>query len=85
MSKGFQRMNRIVRICRNLNKDVAPEIIGGYRGGQDHCGQPAEPLHLVRNAMDHGIESKEERIAAGKPEQGLSGLRPPARAAIDYG
>jgi chemotaxis protein histidine kinase CheA len=31
--------------------------------------------HLVRNALDHGIESAEERVAAGKPEAGTIALR----------
>ena len=36
----------------------------------------SDPLtHLVRNAIDHGIESPEERVQAGKTEQGLLRLR----------
>ena len=43
----------------------------------------ADPLiHMVRNSLDHGIETPEERIAAGKPEQGV--LRITARHENDF-
>ncbi|HHW45849.1 MAG TPA: chemotaxis protein CheA [Clostridiales bacterium] len=73
ISSGFQRMNRIVRdMSRSLNKDVKLEIIGGdTEVDKTIVDSLADPLiHLVRNAMDHGIEPREERIAAGKPAQG---------------
>ncbi len=70
----FQKMNRIVRdMSKALNKDTRLTIIGEDTEVDktivDSIGDPI--MHIVRNAMDHGIEdSKEERIAAGKNPQG---------------
>jgi two-component system chemotaxis sensor kinase CheA len=69
----FRRFPRIVRdVARLRNKDIALEVSGQNtdldKGILDAL---AEPLaHLVRNAADHGIESAEERHAAGKPVRG---------------
>lgn len=70
----FQKMNRIVRDMRQkLDKDVRLTIIGEdtevdktiIDGIQDPI------MHMVRNCMDHGIESsRAERVAAGKDPQG---------------
>lgn len=70
----FQKMNRIVRdMSKNLNRDTKLTIIGENTEVDktivDNIGDPI--MHLVRNAMDHGIEeTQEERIAAGKNPQG---------------
>lgn len=73
VSSVFHKMRRIVRdMSKKLNKDV--ELI--LEGEDTEVDKTivdgiADPLmHLVRNAMDHGIESKEERITSGKPEKG---------------
>lgn len=74
ISGTFQKMNRIVRDMKKaLNKDVRLTIIGEDTEIDktiiDSIGDPI--MHIVRNSMDHGIEtSKEERIAAGKDPQG---------------
>lgn len=74
VSSVFQRMNRIVRdMSRSLDKDVRLELSGEETEvDKTIVDNLADPLmHLVRNAMDHGIETKAERLAAGKPEQGV--------------
>lgn len=74
ISGVFQKMNRIVRdMKRDLNKDVKLQIIGeGTEVDKTIVDSINDPImHIVRNAMDHGIEeSAEERIAAGKPARG---------------
>lgn len=69
----FQRFKRLVRdISRELGKNVELELVGSEIGlDRTVLESMVEPLvHLVRNALDHGIESPEERRAAGKPEKG---------------
>jgi len=58
--------------ARQLNKDIEFEIVGGDVGIDKALAELiAEPLmHLVRNAVSHGIESTDERIAKGKPPNG---------------
>ena len=58
--------------ARQLNKDIEFEIVGGDVGIDKTLAELiAEPLmHLVRNAVSHGIESTEERVAKGKPPNG---------------
>lgn len=69
----FRRFPRVVRdVAKHCGKDVAVEIAGQNtdldKGILDAL---AEPLtHIVRNAVDHGIESSEDRIAAGKGARG---------------
>ncbi len=69
----FQKMKRIVRdMGKELNKDVEL-ILEGEDTEIDKTivdGISDPIMHLVRNAMDHGIESEEERIDAGKDSQG---------------
>lgn len=66
---GFQRMVR--DISRSLGKQVRLDIRGlETRVDRDILGKIEAPLnHLLRNALDHGIETPEARAAAGKPEQ----------------
>jgi two-component system chemotaxis sensor kinase CheA len=58
--------------ARQLKKDIEFQIIGGDVGIDkalaDVIGEPL--THLVRNSVGHGIETPEERIAAGKPPAG---------------
>lgn len=69
----FHKMQRIVRdICKKTNKKAELVIIGeDTEVDKNIIDNLSDPLmHLIRNAMDHGIETPEERIAAGKPEKG---------------
>lgn len=71
--KVFSRFPRIVRdLARSLGKEVSLELIGEDTELDKNLVEAlADPLiHLVRNAVDHGIESPEQRIALGKPAQG---------------
>ncbi|MND77824.1 Gliding motility regulatory protein [compost metagenome] len=69
---------RMVRdLGRSLNKQVRLEIEGEkVQVDRDVLAALEAPLtHLLRNAIDHGIESPERRILAGKPAEGLIRLR----------
>lgn len=69
----FYKMNRIVRdMSKKLDKQV-DLVISGEETEVDkniieHLSDPI--MHLIRNAIDHGIETIEERIARGKPAAG---------------
>jgi two-component system chemotaxis sensor kinase CheA len=74
----FNRFPRMVRdIAKSLNKKVDLVITGAEtemdRTVLDEMGDPL--VHMLRNSMDHGIESIEDRIRAGKPETGTVHLR----------
>lgn len=69
ISGVFNKMNRIVRdMSKKLGKDVELIISGEDTEVDktiiDSLGDPL--MHLIRNAMDHGLEPKEERLAKGK-------------------
>ena len=69
----FNRFPTMVRqLARDLHKKVNLEIVGAEteldRTVIDEIGDPL--VHLIRNAMDHGIETPEERLKNGKPEEG---------------
>ncbi|WP_447588314.1 chemotaxis protein CheA [Aquipseudomonas campi] len=69
----FNRFQRVVRdVSHELGKDIALHISGGDTElDKTLVERIADPLtHLVRNAMDHGIEATEVRLAQGKPAQG---------------
>lgn len=74
VSATFQKMNRIVRdMCKNLNKQAKLTLVGEDTEVDktivDSIGDPI--MHIVRNSMDHGIETTtEERVAAGKDPVG---------------
>jgi len=69
----FNRFNRVVR---DLNKELGKNINLVITGGESELDKTmvekiSDPLmHLVRNAIDHGIEGTAERLRAGKPDQG---------------
>ncbi|MGA5586132.1 Hpt domain-containing protein [Pseudomonas siliginis] len=67
------RLKRIVRqVAEELGKDVA-FVVGNADGEMDRnvLERMAAPLeHMLRNAVDHGLESTDVRLAAGKPAQG---------------
>lgn len=69
----FNRFPRMIRqLARELHKNVEIEISGAEteldRTVIDEIGDPL--VHLIRNAMDHGIEEPDTRKKKGKPEQG---------------
>ncbi|MBK9019108.1 MAG: chemotaxis protein CheA [Sulfuritalea sp.] len=81
----FQKYPRIARdLARSLGKDVELLLIGEEteidKTMIDDLGDPI--IHLIRNAVDHGIESPEERRAAGKPAK--SHVRLEARQEGDH-
>jgi two-component system chemotaxis sensor kinase CheA len=69
----FQKMERL---ARDLARSCVKKVNFGTSGDETELDRTvveeiADPLvHMVRNAMDHGLEPAEERIAAGKPEAG---------------
>ncbi|QDS33654.1 chemotaxis protein CheA [Brevibacillus brevis] len=74
----FNRFPRMIRdLQKDLNKKVNLEIIGAEteldRTVIDEIGDPLN--HLLRNSLDHGIESPADRKKAGKPEEGKIELR----------
>lgn len=73
VEKVFKKFPRIVRsMSRDLGKEVDLQIFGEEteldRSVVDEIGDPL--IHLIRNAMDHGLESPDERVAAGKSRVG---------------
>jgi len=74
----FSRFPRVVRdLAGKLNKQVELKTVGeGTELDKGLIEKIADPLnHLVRNSLDHGIESPESRLAAGKPATGTITLR----------
>ena len=66
----FQKYPRIARdLARQLGKEVELALVGEETEvDKTMIEDLADPLiHLIRNAVDHGVESAEERLAAGKP------------------
>ncbi len=73
IKKVFGRFPRVVRdLARSLKKDINLELRGEETDLDKNLVEAlADPLvHLVRNAVDHGIEMPADREAAGKPRQG---------------
>ncbi|WP_077732412.1 chemotaxis protein CheA [Methylocaldum sp. 14B] len=73
IGETFNRFNRIVRdVSKELGKDIELQISGAEteldKTVVEKIGDPL--THLVRNAIDHGIESTDRRVAAGKPAKG---------------
>ena len=78
ISLVFSRYSRVVRdLAAKLNKQVELKTIGeSTELDRGLIEKIADPLtHLVRNSLDHGIESPEKRIAAGKPAKGTITLK----------
>ncbi len=70
----FNRFRRVVRdTSKELNKAISLEVYGSDTElDKTIIEKIGDPLtHLMRNAIDHGIESVEERVSAGKPKEGL--------------
>ena len=73
IKKVFGRFPRQVRdLSRQLKKEINLELVGEDTDLDKNLVEAlADPLvHLVRNAVDHGIEMPDERVAAGKPRTG---------------
>ena len=69
----FRRFPRLVRdVAKQCGKDIALEVSGQNtdldKGILDALAEPL--MHIVRNAVDHGVEHAEERISAAKPARG---------------
>ncbi len=77
IGETFHRFHRVVRdLAMNLGKQITLDISGEEteldKSVVEKIGDPL--MHLVRNAIDHGLETTEGRIAAGKNEVGRIGL-----------
>ena len=73
IGETFSRFRRVVRdTAAELGKDVLLDIQGGETElDKSMVERIADPLmHLVRNALDHGLETPEQRLATGKAAQG---------------
>lgn len=75
IGETFNRFQRVVRdVSREMDKQIALAINGGEteldKSVVEKIGDPL--MHLVRNAIDHGVESLADRLAAGKSERILS-------------
>lgn len=73
LTNTFQKMNRIVfDVSRKLGKDIEFEMLGEHtevdKNIIEHISDPL--MHMVRNAVDHGIETNEERAQSGKTDKG---------------
>ena len=73
IGETFSRFRRVVRdVAKELGKEISLEITGGEteldKSVVERIGDPL--THLIRNAIDHGIEMPDVRRAAGKPECG---------------
>ena len=78
IKQTFQRMSRLVRdLAKNTGKLINVVTVGEDteidRNMVDEIYNPL--VHMVRNAVDHGMEMPEERIRAGKPERGTIRLK----------
>lgn len=78
IKQTFQRMSRLVRdLAKNSGKLVSVELVGEDteidRNMVDEIYNPL--VHMIRNSVDHGLETAEERIKSGKPEKGLITLK----------
>lgn len=85
LADGIRGFPRLVRdLARTLDKQVRWEVRGEQTGvDRDILDKLEAPLsHLVRNAVDHGLEMPDERVAAGKPPTGIVRLEARHRAGM---
>ena len=78
IKQTFQRMSRLVRdLSKNSKKMAVVELVGeDTEIDRNMVEQIYNPLvHMVRNSVDHGLESPAERVKLGKPEKGLIQLK----------
>lgn len=79
----FQRMPRLVReLAQTLGKEARIVLTGeNTEVDKTIIEELADPLtHMIRNSMDHGLEGPEDRLAAGKPVEGIIKLTAEHRA-----
>jgi len=74
----FQKMNRLIRdLSKKAKKDISVSLVGEDteidKNMVDLVGDPL--IHMVRNSVDHGVEPVQDRVAKGKPPQGLIELK----------
>lgn len=85
----FQRMSRVVREVAAITKKSVRLVTEGESTEVDKTvvERLTDPLtHMIRNAVDHGIESAEQRLSVGKPEEGtlkLSAMHRSGRVVIE--
>jgi two-component system sensor histidine kinase and response regulator WspE len=85
LADGIHGFPRLVRdLARTLGKQIRFEVVGDQTGvDRDILDKLEAPLsHLIRNAVDHGIEDPAARAAAGKPEAGTILLEARHRAGM---
>lgn len=73
LNQTFQKMKRLVRdTSKSLDKEIELIISGGdVEVDKNVAERISDPLmHIIRNSIDHGIESESERLALGKKQQG---------------
>lgn len=73
LSTTFLKMQRVMRdMCKKLGKEVRLEVIGEETEVDKNIIENiSDPLmHLIRNALDHGIEDNAERVIKGKEKEG---------------
>jgi two-component system chemotaxis sensor kinase CheA len=78
LAQTFHKMGRVIRdLSKKVNKKINFEMEGEDTELDKNVIQElSDPLmHMIRNAVDHGVESVEKRIEAGKPEYGTVTLR----------
>ena len=85
LSTALVRFDRLVRdLARTTGRRAALRVTGGAvavdKGVVDALGEPL--LHLVRNAVVHGIEPVRDRVRAGKPEDGTVAIEAEARGGV---
>ena len=78
IGKVFNKFPRMIRdLSRELGKKIELEISGEEteldKSIVEEIGDPL--VHIIRNSCDHGVESIDRRIEAGKPETGIIGLK----------
>jgi two-component system sensor histidine kinase and response regulator WspE len=85
LADGIRGFPRLVRdLARTLGKEIRFEVAGEQTGvDRDILDKLEAPLsHLIRNAVDHGLETPAERTAAGKPATGTIRLEARHRAGM---
>ncbi|MCP4254471.1 MAG: chemotaxis protein CheA [Candidatus Scalindua sp.] len=77
LKQTFQKMSRLVRDVSQRSGKKVKFVISGEETELDKnvIEEIADPLvHILRNSVDHGIESEEDRITKGKPKEGTVSL-----------
>jgi two-component system sensor histidine kinase and response regulator WspE len=85
IADGLRGLPRLVRdLARTLGKEARLIVTGGQTGVDRDILDSLEATlsHLVRNAVDHGLETAAERLAAGKPAEGTIRLEAAHRAGM---